>query len=220
MIISSAYVFGKQISAGQVPVADNIIFENGAFNMNRMESGFDFTQNIQRTPQEWGISTGMSAIEGGYMTPYYGTGAIFAAYGTERTEDYFLEDGTITGIGRSRSGGPCSISYYLPVTMRTLREEGYTMMKAIVSGNAAGMPNAGPNDYGGGANIGVLRMFETRMNSWGSADSGALGQGIEEEEEKEITVDLSNSMDLDYAPAYIRLNSMGGTTRFKKIWFA
>ena len=93
-------------------------------------------------------------------------------------------------------------------------------MKAIVSGNAAGMPNAGPNDYGGGANIGVLRMNGTRLSpSWLDADSGALGQGIEEEEEKELTVDLSNSTDLDYAPAYIRLNSLSGTTRFKKIWF-
>ena len=79
MIISSGYLFGRQISAGEIPVLDNVIFDAGAFNMNRMESGFNFTQNIQRTPQEWGISTGMNAIEGGYMTPYYGTWAIFAA---------------------------------------------------------------------------------------------------------------------------------------------
>lgn len=219
MTISSAYVFAKNIKAGVAPLAQNVIFDDGQFNLNRMVSGFDFNTNIQSTPKEWGMATGQQAIEGGYMTQYIGTEAILACYGTLQEEGYVIEEKAITGVGRSRTGSECGICYYLPVNMQDLQTEGYSCMKVTVSGNAVGLPNAGPNDRGGVANINV--MYTPSAGYLSSISLGLNtngGMGIEQETEETATITFSAG-DLDKVPTYIRLSCWGGTTRFKKIWF-
>ena len=219
MNISSAYVFGKQISPGEVPIAANVIFERGRFNMNRMVSGFDLMWNIQSTPKEWGMATGQQAIEGGYMAQYIGTEAILACYGTLQEDGYTIDQNAITGVGRSKTGSQCGVCYYLPVNLQDLQTEGYSCMKVTVSGNAVGLPDAGPNDRGGVANINV--MYTPAAGYLSSISLGLNtngGMGIEQETEETATITFSAG-DMDKVPTYIRLSCWGGTTRFKKIWF-
>ena len=46
MQIEKAYLFARQISAsGPAPLPDNVIFDNGMFNPNRMKTGFDLVNN-------------------------------------------------------------------------------------------------------------------------------------------------------------------------------
>lgn len=219
MNISSAYVFGKQISPGEVPIAANVIFERGRFNMNRMVSGFDLMGNIQSTPKEWGISTGDHAIQGGYLSQYFGTNAILAAYGKLQEDGYSIEQNAITGVGRSRTGSECGIYYYLPISMQSLQTEGYSSLHVTISGNAAGLPNASQNDHGG---WGMLRLFynpnPAQLSALGMGFTSSGGDGIETETEETGSFSFS-SYDLEQVPTYVAISCGGGTTRFKKIWF-
>lgn len=45
MTISSAYIFAKQIKAGEVPMPANVYFEDGAFNPVWVGNNFDFTDS-------------------------------------------------------------------------------------------------------------------------------------------------------------------------------
>ena len=219
MIISSAYVFAKNIKAGVAPLAPNVIFDDGQFNLNRMVSGFDLMENIQSTPKEWGISTGDQAIQGGYLSQYFGTNAILAAYGTQQEDGYYIEQNAITGVGKSRIGNVCGIYYYLPISMQSLQTEGYSSLHVTISGNAVGLPNASQNDHGG---WGMIRLFYTpnpaQLSSIGIGFTFFGGDGIETETEETGSIPFS-SHDLEQVPTYIAISCGGGTTRFKKIWF-
>lgn len=219
MNISSAYVFGKNIKAGAAPLAQNVIFDDGKFNLNRMVSGFDLMGNIQSTPKEWGISTGDQAIQGGYLSQYFGTNAILAAYGTLQEDGYSIEQNAITGVGRSRTGNVCGIYYYLPISMQSLQTEGYSSLHVTISGNAAGLPNASQNDHGG---RGMLRLFynpnPAQLSALGMNFTSSGGDGIETETEETGSFSFS-SYDLEQVPTYVSISCWGGTTRFKKIWF-
>ena len=39
MQIAKAFLFGKQISAGEAPMQDNVFFENGVFTWKDVETG-------------------------------------------------------------------------------------------------------------------------------------------------------------------------------------
>lgn len=219
MIISSAYVFAKNIKAGVAPLAQNVIFDGGRFNLNRMVSGFDLMENIQGTPKEWGIGTGDAAIQGGYLSQYFGTNAILAAYGTLQEDGYYIEQNAITGVGRSRNGMECGIAYFLPISMQSLQREGYSSLHVTISGNAVGVPNASQNDHGG---WGMIRLFynpnPAQLSSIGIGFTFNGGDGIEAETEETGSFSFS-SYDLEQVPTYISITCRDGTTRFKKIWF-
>lgn len=211
MIISSAYMFARQITA---KVSDNIIYD-GAFNMRRMQSGFNFVDNVTRCPAEMGVETARQAILGGYLHDNIDDGSILAGYSVGSPE-MILESDSFSHVGESVYPVEYGTVYFLPITMRTLSEEGYTKLKIIASGNAVGIPGALPVTNGGSFIIGVCAANGTGLTRLNYASTTG-GEGTETETEETTEIDLSNYG--SYKPDYIEVFGLNGTGRIKKLWF-
>lgn len=212
MIISSAYIFGKQIKPMDLP--SGVIYD-GEFNRSRMPQNFNFVSNITRCPAEMGVETARNAILGGYLHDNIGDGSILAGYSVGSPE-FILETSSFSHVGASVSTTEFGTVYFLPLTMRTLAEEGFTKFKIVSAGNAVGIPGALPVTPGGAFIVSVCAangVGLTRLNYVTTTG----GQGTESETEETTEIDLSNYE--RYKPDYIEVFAMNGTARIKKLWF-
>ncbi len=215
MTFSSAYLFAKQITVGEPPIQSNIIFDSGVFNMERMQQGFDFVNNLTRCPAQMGVETARNAILGGYLHDNIDDGSILAGYSVG-SQEMILESDSFSHVGESVVTTEFGTVYFLPITMRTLSEEGYTKLKIISSGNAVGIPGALPITYGGSFIIGVCAANGAGLTRLNYATTNG-GQGTETETEEATEIDLSSYG--SYIPDYIEVFALNGTGRIKKIWF-
>lgn len=211
MIISSAYIFAKQITA---KISDNIIYD-GAFNMRRMQSGFNFVDNVTRCPAEMGVETARQAILGGYLHDNIDDGSILAGYSVGSPE-FILESDSFSHVGASVSTTEFGTVYFLPITMRTLAEEGFTKFKIVSAGNAVGIPGALPITPGGAFIVSVCAANGVGLDRLNYASTTG-GQGTETETEETTEIDLSNYG--SYKPDYIEVFGLNGTGRIKRLWF-
>lgn len=93
MTFSSAYLFARQITAGEVPLPDNVYFDAGRFNLNIIPDGFDFANNIQRFPIGAAGQGETVIMQNGYFDQYVKTGAILASYGGGGNEFILSSEG-------------------------------------------------------------------------------------------------------------------------------
>ena len=215
MTFSSAYLFARQISAGQSPIQSNIIYDNSQFNLSRMPSNFDFVNNLTRCPESMGVENARTAILGGYLHDNIGDGSILAGYSTGSPE-MILESDSFSHVGESVYPTQYGTVYFIPIVMRTLSEEGYSSFKVTASGNAVGIPGAYPQTSGGSLYVSVCYANGTGLSRFDSVSTD-YGYGTEVEIESTKTINLSSYG--SYTPAYVEIFAMNGTARVKKLWF-
>ena len=95
--LHSAYIFGKKISAGTVPMGPEIYFENGIFNPTCVPAGFDFNNNVAIYDYDETYGGDTLTFYGGYK-PLADAGTIARVQkkcSQGHTETWVLEDGVL-----------------------------------------------------------------------------------------------------------------------------
>lgn len=219
MILSSAYLFGKQISpSGALP--SNVYFDNGQFNTNIIPAGFDFANNIQRTPNGAMGAGEEMIIQQGYMEQYVYSGAILGAYGGGGYEFTLDSEGIkhIYDIGIYPSNYFWT-TYFLPVLQNI--PLGYTKICFRIATSNVGNPS-GVMSY----HLGLLyhdpaydqqhnfTYFSRKVITDAAEDTSSLY-------ERTVTIDYSDILQISNVDIpYIWLAAFdAGTYIIKKIWF-
>ena len=221
MIISSGHLFGKQISAsGGMPA--NVYFDNGQFNTRLIPDGFDFINNVQRTPRgAMGAGEDM-IIQQGYMEQYVYSGAILGAYGGGGYE--FELDGEGMKHINDKSYYPSNYfwtTYFLPILRYVAL--GYTKICFTLATSCVGNPPPSSIGY----HVGFIYhdpsydqqynfTYFSRKVVTGYDDSGSTALT-----ERTITIDYSDVLQRQNVDIpYIWITAFdAGTYVFKKIWF-
>lgn len=215
MNISSAYIFGKQLKSITPPLQNDVIFDDGRFNANRMKQGFDFENNVAFIQDLYpGISfgDGQSAIANGamYEVIQSDNGETLANHGTNNDVIY-IEDGSITHVETSMLSSEAGVDYYFPVNMQPITTEGYETLN-ITYGYKKPSQESG---------VGNLLVYLYGINSnYSMAYIG--GETIvlpNTYTEQENTTSIQLDGGLDKIPRYLRILMTSGTYHIKKIWF-
>lgn len=220
MIISSAYIFAKQIAGNEAPMPLNVIYDSGAFNMQRMKTGFSLNNILTAQSVYSGISynNGRIAIEMGGFTQYIqaADGKTFESIGTANsallnTGKYLEHIGT---SANDESIDGCAI--YLPVEMDSLDEEGYSTIHVLFDWSTEGIVNPELLNTGEIATIVKKTENDYQLNNIGG---GLLSLGNTSTlTEYEFNERLGGS-GLGWVPSYIEIRVTHGTYHIKKIWF-
>lgn len=218
MIISSAYIFAKQIKSVTPQLPANVIYDSGQFNDQRMKQGFSLSNVLTAQSVYSGVSysNGITAITG-YFTQQIeaADGKTFESIGTsgsgiEETGQYLEHIGT-SATDDDVDG--CAI--FLPVEMASLSEEGYSALHIFFDWSTEGI--ADPSQLNQGIIYGFAKRTEN--NQLFDIGGGALNlQKTSTLTEFEFSVNLGGS-GLNWIPTYIEIRVTHGTYHIKKIWF-
>ena len=100
MQIEKAYLFGRQISAGEAPMRDNVFFEHGVFNPVHVPQGFDFNNNRQVVVVNSNYDDFLKActidFENGEYASHYNDGTTFIIK-TDNSDDETLLFDPVSG---------------------------------------------------------------------------------------------------------------------------
>lgn len=220
MIISSAYIFAKQIKAGTAPLPMNVIYDSGRFNMARMKTGFALTNILtaQSVYPTANYSNGIIAIAD-YFTDQVAAddGKTFVTIGTE--QGYLTEEGSyLQHIGTDASNdnvdGCC---YFFPIAMQQLDVEDYDTINFKFDWSTAGITDPSQMSFG------IFDAFVYRTNESNKLKTGGGGgQHLVKSEtltEYNVSFDLGGS-GLTWTPTYVSTRLSHGTYQIKKIWFS
>ena len=113
MTISSAYIFGKQLTELS-PVASNYIFQNGSFSQTLCPAGVRLDNSIvivgdgQVDPEGWDYYAKVwnDAENHGSLKDYYGTNKIIVLLGSSSAVPFSMSDGEIERITQVPTGTP------------------------------------------------------------------------------------------------------------------
>lgn len=218
MNISSAYIFAKQIKGATPQLPENVIYDSGQFNAQRMKQGFSLSNVLTAQSVYSGVSysNGILAIEG-YFTQYVeaADGKTFESIGTsgsgiEETGQYLEHIGT-SATDENVDG--CAI--FLPVEMNSLSEEGYSTLHILFDWSTEGI--ADPSQL----NQGIIYGFAKKTENNQLFDIGGGALNLEKTSaltEFEFSESLGGS-GLNWIPTYIEVRVTHGTYHIKKIWF-
>lgn len=236
MQIEKAYLFGRQISAGSspTPVLDqNVIFDSGVFNMNRMQTGFSLNdvvslQEVYRNPpysRELAYTTGENVFTSNIkiLVDYGGAtdGSVLVNHGTDEPV-LVVENNRLKHVGRSNANANVDGGdYLLPVNFGTMVEEGYSRLYVTLEYSTQGIenPTSGTREIKicprykkeTPSQIGAVSMLDISNPSFQLNDDATLT-----EHTFYVTI---GSTKLSYAPFWIQLIMTHGTYLIKKIWF-
>lgn len=219
MQISSAYLYGSGMSEGQVPtpvLPDNVIFDQGVFNMNRMKAGFSLDNVLTSQEKYSGIpyyQGDMPITQGGFAQEIQADdGTVFANLGTNN-EGMQIVGQALQHIGTedydySKDG----CNYFFPIDFDTLRQEGYSKLCIDMDYSTQGIVNP----------TSAYRRIEVYLyyvSGNGLAPVGSQSFNLNDTPDfVQHTLELSPSY-LDYVPAYLELVMTHGTYNIYKMWF-
>lgn len=220
MTFSSAYLFARQITAGNPSLPSNVIFDSGQFNSQRMKAGFSLNNILtaQSVYSDISYNNGRMAIEMGGFTQYIqaADGKTFESIGTANstllnTGQYLEHIGT---SANDESIDGCAI--YLPVEMDSLDEEGYSTIHVLLDWSTEGIVSPELLNTGEIATIVKKTENDYKLNNIGG---GVLSLGNTPTlTEYEFNESLGGS-GLGWVPSYIEIRVTHGTYHIKKIWF-
>lgn len=218
MIISSAYIFAKQIKEATPQLPANVIYDSGQFNAQRMKQGFSLSNVLTAQSVYSGVSysNGITAITS-YFTQQIGAadGKTFESIGTsgsgiEETGQYLEHIGT-SATDENVDG--CAI--FLPVVMNSLSEEGYSTLHILFDWSTEGIADPSQLEYG------IIYGFAKKTENNQLLDIGGGALRLEKTSaltEFEFAESLGGS-GLNWIPTYIEIRVTHGTYHIKKIWF-
>ena len=217
MNISSAYIFGKQLKSITPPLQNDVIFDDGRFNANRMKQGFDFENNVAFIQDLYpGISFGdaQTAIANGamYSVIQQDDGATLGNHGTDNNT-ISVVDNCITHIGLGMQASANGVDYYLPVNMQSVLSEGYSKLCIKLGYSKEGIT------AGGSAGYMLMYLYGVNSNYSLHYIGGDLFRMPEADVETEVTYNTLLDGGTSEIPRYLRLTMSSGTYHIKKIWF-
>lgn len=212
MIISSAYMFARQITAGEVPMDENTYFENGVFNPIWVGENFDFNDSGLVRDSFW-----YAEGDARHYSQYISARKVVHAVGTsanpwtiEGGELVFRQDAFI-------SYNASSAEVFLPIYLSLSKINPYvSRMYATIM----------QTDYQSGAEKATLSkhcyydyptMDAIEISSTGGISPSRVTEGYEEKWCELFPQIETWSQDV---PSYITLYTDGyKEVRIKKIWF-
>lgn len=198
---------------------NNVIFDQGAFNTNRMKPGFSLNNilTVQSVYPGTVATEGMAKIRNNFTSQIAADdGTTFVNYGTD--ENLLQKDfGYLEHFGRSNTNNNVDeCDYVFPIRVGNLLQEGYTKLHIAVQRSAVGIESATSRSRYMTINVDTIEADNTlsikcyKQHNFGSNPS--FSRLVD------VTVDL-NANGYDWKPDYLEILMDHGTYVINKIWF-